>query len=155
MRVVATLPLLITLLIAGPQLLLARPQSADADFAAFDRELEALRKAHHLPGLAAAGVRDGKLAWTKGYGFADYGDEVPVTTNTPFWIASLTKTFVGLLFLQLEEEGTVNLDDRLQDVPGELEFCRDLAAGQDPQTHGIEGSVRTCGLSPLQGSGGL
>jgi CubicO group peptidase (beta-lactamase class C family) len=127
MRIATIWLLFISLLFAGPAALIADQQSTDADFAAFDHELDTLRKTHHLPGLAAAVVQNGKLAWAKGYGFADYGDSVPVTTDTPFWIASVTKTFIGLLFLQLEEEGKVHLDDRLQDVPGELEFCRDLA----------------------------
>lgn len=99
-----------------------------AAFEAFDRELQALRKEHQLPGLAAAVVADGALAWSSAYGLADVGDEVPVTTDTPFWIASVTKTFVGLLFLQLSEAGVIDLDDRLQDVPGEREFCEALAA---------------------------
>jgi CubicO group peptidase (beta-lactamase class C family) len=127
MSIVATLLLLIMLWIPGRVALPASPQSADANFVAFDHELDTLRNTHHLPGLAAAVVQDGKLAWAKGYGFADYGDRVPVTPDTPFWIASITKTFIGLLFLQLEEEGKVHLDDRLQDVPGQMEFCQDLA----------------------------
>ena len=127
MRIAAALVLIIPLLLASPGMTADGPQSTDSEFAAISRELETLRKSHHLPGLAAAVVRNGKLVWAKGYGFADYGDTVPVTPDTPFWIASVTKTFIGLLFLQLEEEGKVNLDDRLQDVPGEMEFCRDLA----------------------------
>ncbi len=102
-------------------------QSPDARFAAFDRELDALRASHHLPGLAAAVVEHQTLRWSKAYGFADVGDGVPVGTDTPFWIASATKTFVGLLFLQLEEAGAVDLDDRLLDVPGERDFCEELA----------------------------
>lgn len=115
-----------TLMAAG-RALPCQAQSPDSDFAAFSRQLDSLRQEHHLPGLAAAVVRNGQLAWSHGYGYADYGDEVAVTPDTPFWIASVTKTFIGLLFLQLEEEGKVNLDDRLQDIPGELDFCNDLA----------------------------
>ncbi len=113
---------------ASASALPAQTAAPDAEFAAFDRDLDSLRATHHLPGLAAAVVRDGRLAWARGYGFADVGDQVPVTPDTPFWIASLTKTFIGLLFLQLEAEGKVDLDDRIQDVPDERAFCVDLAA---------------------------
>lgn len=88
---------LILLLLGLP--VTARAETPAGDFAPFEARLEAMRREHELPGLAAAVVRDGKLAWSKGYGFADEDREVPVTPDTPFWIASVTKTFLGLLFL--------------------------------------------------------
>lgn len=105
---------------------------APGDFAAFEARLEAMRREHKLPGLAAAVVRDGRLAWSKGYGFADEDREVPITPDTPFWIASVTKTFLGLLFLQLEAEGRVNLDDRINDVPKWSDLCGWLAESGIP-----------------------
>lgn len=92
-----------------------------------ESRLETLRKEHRIPGLAAAVVRDGKLAWSKGYGLAYLDDEVPVTPDTPFWIASVTKTFVGLLFLQLEAEGRLSLAETLSGVPEWKEFCTDFS----------------------------
>jgi CubicO group peptidase (beta-lactamase class C family) len=127
MRIATTLLLLVTLSIVGATKLMPGSHPTGPDFSAFGHELDNLGKSHHLPGLAAAVLQNGKLAWAKGYGYADYGDRVPVTTDTPFWIASVTKTFIGLLFLQLEEEGEIHLDDRLQYVPGENEFCQALA----------------------------
>lgn len=50
-------------------------------------------------------------------------DEVPVTPDPPFWIASVTKTFLGPLFLQLEAAGEISLDDRINDVPEWDAFC--------------------------------
>jgi CubicO group peptidase (beta-lactamase class C family) len=92
-------------------------------FAAFDTRLQELMKEHRLPGLAAGIVKDGRLAWAKGYGFADQDREIAVTPDTPFWIASVTKTFIGLLFLQLEADSKVNLNDRINDVPEWDDFC--------------------------------
>ncbi len=40
----------------------------------------------------------------------------------------MTKTFVGLVFLQLAEDGAVDLDARMAEVPEFTAFCRDLAA---------------------------
>ena len=42
----------------------------------FAAELDSLRKAHHIPGLAAAVVRDQTLIWSEGYGMAYLDDEV-------------------------------------------------------------------------------
>lgn len=108
----------------------AGAETPAGDFASFEARLEAMRREHELPGLAAAVVRDGKLAWSKGYGFADEDREVPITPDTPFWIASVTKTFLGLLFLQLEAEGRVRLDDRINDVPEWADLCGWLAGSQ-------------------------
>jgi CubicO group peptidase (beta-lactamase class C family) len=113
-------------------LLLAPPAHAEDAFTAFDAKLEALRREHKLPGLAVAVVRDGKLAWSKGYGFADQEKEVAVTPDTPFWIASVTKTFLGLLFLQLEADGKISLDDKINDVPKFDSLCEWLAGSTIP-----------------------
>ena len=98
----------------------------------FETKLQALIKKHKLPGLAVAVVKDKKLAWSKGYGFADEDKLVAITPDTPFWIASVTKPFIGLLFLQLESEGTIDLNDRINDVPGWSDFCAWLASSKLP-----------------------
>lgn len=98
-------------------------QSKDTRLADWDKKLQELRREHKLPGLAAAVVIDHKPTWSKGYGFADADAEVAVTPDTPFWIASVTKTFLGLLFLQLDAAGEISLDDRIADVPDWTDFC--------------------------------
>lgn len=97
-------------------------------FVAFSAELDSLRKANHVPGLAVAIVKDQELAWSQGFGNShfDTGDGATfkaVTPDTPFWIASVTKTFLGLLFLQLEEQGNVDLSAPINDLPGWIDFC--------------------------------
>ena len=104
----------------------------DSTVQAFATDLDSLRRAHRIPGLAAAVVKNHELAWTKGYGSAhldtdDGARYVPVTPDTPFWIASVTKPFVALLFLQLDADGVVDLDDRISDMPEWTGFCTWLA----------------------------
>ena len=79
------------------------------NWSAFEEKLDSLRKEKRIPGLAVAVVSDGKVVGATGFGFADSNNEIPVTPNTPFWIASISKTFVGLAYLQLEAQGKVNL----------------------------------------------
>src|SRR5688572_24494897 len=115
--------LLIAVMILGGCAEPALAQTTDPRLDAWDQRLGVLRRDYKLPGLAAAVVIDHAPAWSKGYGFADADAEVPITPDTPFWIASVTKTFIGLLFLQLEADGTISLDDRIADVPDWADFC--------------------------------
>jgi CubicO group peptidase (beta-lactamase class C family) len=68
---------------------------------------------HRLPGLAVGVVRGGELAWTAALGFADRPSKRPVTTDTLFRIASITKSFTATAILQLRDEGRLRLDDPL------------------------------------------
>lgn len=90
----------------------------------FAEKLESLRKEHAIPGLAATVVHNQAQIWSEGYGMADLEEKVPVTSDTPFWIASVTKTFLGLLFLLLDADGEISLDDRINEVPEWGKFCK-------------------------------
>ncbi|GAB4199944.1 MAG: serine hydrolase domain-containing protein [Wenzhouxiangellaceae bacterium] len=87
-----------------------------------------MRQQDHLPGLAAAIVHDGELLWSQGYGYADADREVAVTADTPFWIASVSKSFVGLAMLHLAAEGKISLDDRAAATPRFIDTCEWLAS---------------------------
>jgi CubicO group peptidase (beta-lactamase class C family) len=98
------------------------------EFSSFGIELDSLRKSKHIPGLAVAVLKDQKVVWSEGFGAShfDTGDGTvfqKVTPDTPFWIASVTKTFLGLVFLQLEEEGKIDLDQKINEMPRWSDFC--------------------------------
>lgn len=97
-----------------------------------DQRLAALRKEHKLPGLAVAIVHDEKLAWEKAYGYSYLDDEVRMTTDTPMWIASVTKPLLAALFLKLEASGRISLNDPVNDVPEWADFCGWLAGSGLP-----------------------
>jgi CubicO group peptidase (beta-lactamase class C family) len=61
-------------------------------------------------GLAVGLVRDGSLSWFYGHGVADAGSNTPVTEDTVFRIASVTKTITAVAVMQLWEQGLVDLD---------------------------------------------
>ena len=73
----------------------------------------------HVPGLAAALVRDGDVAWSAGFGWASIAHEVAVTPETVFMLASVSKTLTATALMQVKEEGLLGLDD---DVNGLLPF---------------------------------
>ena len=61
-------------------------------------------------GLAVGVVRDGSLGSFYGHGFADIASGTPVTEDTVFRIASISKTFTAIAVMQLWEQGLVELD---------------------------------------------
>ena len=101
-------------------------------------ELDSLRRAHAIPGLAVAVMRDGATVWAEGFGVADVDEGVPVAPDTPFWIASVTKTFIGLTFLHLAEDGVVDLDAPMASLPEFNEFCAWLAGTDLPFGHNLD-----------------
>ena len=52
-------------------------------------------------GLAAGAIRDGSVEWFMGHGVATVEGKEPITENTVFRIASLTKTFTAIAVMQL------------------------------------------------------
>lgn len=107
---------LVQMLTGLPQAVQAQsvsPANQKKRFERLARQLEDLRELLMIPGMSAAVVKDQKLIWTHGFGFADYEKRVPATENTPYRIASLTKTFAATLVMQLVEQGKVSLDDSM------------------------------------------
>ncbi len=61
-------------------------------------------------GLAVGVVRNGSLEYFHGHGLADIASNTPITEDTVFRIASITKTFTAIAVMQLWEQGLVDLD---------------------------------------------
>ena len=74
----------------------------------------------HLPGAGVALVSNGQLLWCGGFGKADIASGRDMTCDTEFRVGSISKTFVALALLKLQEEGKINLEARLQDVAPEV-----------------------------------
>ncbi|NOT29153.1 MAG: beta-lactamase family protein [Planctomycetes bacterium] len=65
---------------------------------------------HHVPGVSLALVRDGRLAWTLGCGWADVAAEREVTAQTVFNIGSISKTVAAWGLMKLVDEEKLALD---------------------------------------------
>lgn len=68
-------------------------------------------RTQRIPGLAVGIVRDGQLAYARGFGVASLERGTPVTTRTLFHVASVTKPFVATAIMQLVEQGKIKLDE--------------------------------------------
>lgn len=66
----------------------------------------------HVPGAVFVMVKDGRIFFKKGYGFADVDKRTPVDPDsTVFRVASNSKLFVATAMMQLAERGKLNLRD--------------------------------------------
>jgi len=66
------------------------------------------------PGAAVAVEKDGKIIFEKGYGSAELEYNVPITPQTIFHIASLSKQFTCFSILLLEKEGKLSISDDIR-----------------------------------------
>lgn len=64
-----------------------------------------------VPGVSVAVINEGKLEWAKGYGVTEAGSTTPVTTETLFQAASISKPVAVLGALALVEKGLLSLDE--------------------------------------------
>ncbi len=69
----------------------------------------------HIPGLAMAIVQNGRILVLRGYGVTAAGGTDPVTTDTVFRLASLSKAFAATLTALLVQDGTLSWDMRIAD----------------------------------------
>jgi CubicO group peptidase (beta-lactamase class C family) len=89
---------------AGPILL---PNGA---LPVLDAYLEALRVQLGIPGLSAAVLHEGRIAWEKGYGFQNVATRVRATPDTPYQVGDLSGTLAAILLLQCAEQRRLDLD---------------------------------------------
>lgn len=68
----------------------------------------------NTPGGAIGIIKNGKLIYSKGYGLSDLEHNVKITPSSVFYIGSISKQFVTFSLLLLEEQGKLNLDDKIQ-----------------------------------------
>lgn len=76
-----------------------------------DRVFENYFTEKAVPGLVYGVVVDGELVRVKGFGVRETGSKDPVTPETVFRIASMTKSYTALAILKLRDAGKLSLDD--------------------------------------------
>ncbi len=75
-----------------------------------DATIEEAVDAASIPGLAAAIVAGGDVAWVGTYGLADLEAERPVSEDTAFMLASVSKVVTAVALMQAVQDGLVDLD---------------------------------------------
>jgi CubicO group peptidase (beta-lactamase class C family) len=90
-----------------------------------------LMKEAKIPGLSIAVVRDGKLLWAKGFGVKNATTQEPVTEETIFEAASLTKPFFAYAAMKMVESGELSLDRPLCEFVPREEIEKELGHSLD------------------------
>lgn len=79
-------------------------------------------KEKNAPGMAAMLVRNGSIEYRKVFGFANLESRTPITPDTQFLLASLTKQFTAMAIMILSERHKLQFDDSL------AKFCPEFPA---------------------------
>lgn len=92
--------------------LLIAPLSAQTEDQV-DHFIHAEMKKQHIPGVALAVIKSGKIIKAKGYGLANVETNTPVTRDSVFKIGSISKPIIAMGIMLLVEEGRISLDDKV------------------------------------------
>src|SRR5215475_3106109 len=87
------------------------PTRAALSAATTDEYLQVEMKKRRIPGLALVIIKNGEVVKLQGYGLANLEHEAPVTPDTVFELASVTKQFTATAIMRLVEQGKLKLDD--------------------------------------------
>jgi len=101
---ISYLPLSVALVLSASQ------ASASTLDAKVDSYLRNQMRSNHIPGLALAVVREGKLIKLQSYGSANLETNSPVTPDSAFQLASTTKIFTGAILMLLVDQGKLSLN---------------------------------------------
>jgi CubicO group peptidase (beta-lactamase class C family) len=99
------------LLVAGIMISCAKAKQQDPLDEFFKEKLNSTP----LAGVAACIIKDGKVVWSKGYGWADIEKKIPMSPDKVQNIGSISKTFTATAVMQLWEKGFFKLDDDVND----------------------------------------
>lgn len=115
-----TSPLRLRFLLPLTLCLHALAQANDLQLAKIDDLVNGHITSHHIPGLSIAIIDGGKVLRAKGYGFADVENQVVVTAESVFRIASISKPVTAVAAMKLVDAGKLNLDQPIQ------KYCPDF-----------------------------
>ena len=116
-----------------------RRQDQKISFERARAEIQKQLTEQHVPSIAIAVVRDGRILWEEGFGWADKENRVPATENTMFSLASVSKPITATALMILVERRAIDLDRPINDYLGEAK----LRVGVDEFAFGEHGN-RCC-----------
>lgn len=90
-----------------------------------EEEIGNIMKAYKAVGASVAIVDKGQVIYTKGFGYRDYEQKLPVTGATVFPIGSNTKSFTAALIGMLQDEHKVSVQAKPSAYIPRLQFFND------------------------------
>ncbi|MDO6421623.1 serine hydrolase domain-containing protein [Saccharophagus degradans] len=121
-RKVFTTVLISLLALAIPLQAFAQDEQPAQSFDGLVERIHNLSETHDAPAFALAVIEGGKLSGTHVEGKADRDANIDATANTLFRIGSISKMFVGLAALKLEQEGLLDMNTEVRSLAPEIPF---------------------------------
>src|SRR3979490_233825 len=78
----------------------------------FEKRIDLIRQSLDIPGMSVAVVHKQVVVLARGFGVVDVAKGIEATENTPYPVASLTKTFASAVIMRLVEAGKLDLDEK-------------------------------------------
>lgn len=86
-------------------------------------------KEYKITGLSIAVIKDYKIEWARGYGFSDKKEKQPVTTETLFQAASISKSLNAVGILKLAQDNNVDMNTDINNYLSAWKFPYDSTKG--------------------------
>lgn len=80
-----------------------------------DTSLEQIMMDNHVPGVSIAVISNGEIEWACGFGVTEAGGDQPITPETLYQAASISKTISAVGALTLVQEGRIALDTNVNE----------------------------------------
>lgn len=126
----------------------AGARTTEPDLDAVDAYIAETMRRLPINGLALAIVKGDEILYQQGYGTANAAG-APATPQTPFMLASVTKTFTALAIQQLAADGRLDLDAPLQTYLPEFALAEAKSAEGITLRHLLD---HTSGIATLEGT---
>ncbi|HZP92768.1 MAG TPA: serine hydrolase domain-containing protein [Burkholderiales bacterium] len=136
-RIVLVFALLPAAAMAGPPLPQAEPEDTGMSserLARVDATIQRAIDSGELPGAVVMIARDGRLVYSKAFGWQDKAKSLPMREDSIFRIYSMTKPIVTVAAMTLVEEGRLSLDEPVSKYIPELKNMKVGIDGSDPAT---------------------
>ncbi|MDE0736729.1 MAG: serine hydrolase, partial [Pirellulaceae bacterium] len=122
---------LLILLIVAPCSLVA----AENPFAKLREHIQLEIKEKNIPSLAVAVIRDGKILWEEGFGWANRQGKIQATEHTMYSLASISKPITATGLMTLVQKQKIDLDHPINQY-------LDKAKLRSPLGHADQATVR-------------
>lgn len=108
--------------------------SVQVDLSTVEDAVKTFMNKYQVPGMSVAITKDERLVYAKGYGVADKDKGTPITNNSLFRIASVSKTITGITAMKLVDDGKLDLDRKVFGTGGIL----GITYGNKPYSQHLE-----------------
>jgi CubicO group peptidase (beta-lactamase class C family) len=97
---------------------MATTQEHKPDFGKVGAYIQEQMATQSVPSVTVAVARGKEILWEEGFGWADRQNDIKASANTPYSLASVTKSLTGAALVMLQERGKLDLDRPINDYLG-------------------------------------